>query len=257
VKETIVMIHGMWGTARIWDRFRTWFEAAGHRCIVPTLRFHDLAAGAAPDPALGRTSLVDYVDDLAGEIQRLREPPVIMGHSMGGLLAQMLGARGLAKSLVLLAPAPPAGLLYWNTSAVLTLLSEVTRPGFWKKPVRVTFGECARGIFNRCPEEQRTELYAAWVHESGRATFETAFWYLDRRRTSTVDESRVTCPVMMLAGKDDRLVPLVIARRIAKKYPTMALYRELDGHAHMLQVEPGWEKIAATAKDWIEGDGRR
>ncbi len=196
------------------------------------------------------------MDDLAAEIRRLDPAPVVIGHSMGGLLAQMIGARGLAKCLVLLAPAPPAGLLYWNTSSALTLLSEITRPGFWRKPVRTTFGECSSRIFNRCPEELKRELYAAWVHESGRATFETAFWYFDRRRASAVDESRVTCPIMMLAGREDRLVPPVIARRIAKKYPTMRTYQELDGHAHVLQVEPGWEKVAATVKSWIDGGGR-
>ena len=103
--ETIVMIHGMWGTGSYWENFRDFFEGRGYRCVVPTLRFHDMDPNGLPDPRLGTTSLPDYAADLEKLIRELNVVPILMGHSMGGLLAQILGSRGLAKALVLLTPA--------------------------------------------------------------------------------------------------------------------------------------------------------
>ena len=108
--QTIVMIHGMWGGPWIWGNFKSFFEQRGYRCITPTLRFHDASPGSPPDPGLGNTSLVDYADDLEKEIAALNTVPIIMGHSMGGLLTQILGGRGLGKALVMLTPAAPEGI---------------------------------------------------------------------------------------------------------------------------------------------------
>ena len=99
--ETIFMIHGMFVKGNYWDKFKAFFEEKGYACITPTLRFHDIAPTDKPDPQLGTTSLLDYADDLQQEIEELNQVPIIMGHSMGGLLAQILGSRGLAKVLVL------------------------------------------------------------------------------------------------------------------------------------------------------------
>src|SRR5438445_4111360 len=109
--ETIFMIHGMWGGPWYWENYRRVFEAQGYRCIATTLPYHDMDPQGVPDPRLGTASLLDYVDALALEIAQLDEKPIVMGHSLGGLLAQMLAARGLAKALVLLTPAAPAGVL--------------------------------------------------------------------------------------------------------------------------------------------------
>ena len=110
MSKTIVMIHGMWGTGSHWENFKGFFEGKGYQCVVPTLRFHDMHPNAVPDPRLGTTSLLDYEADLEELIRGLYEMPVLMGFSMGGLLAQILGSRGLARALVLLSPAPPYGI---------------------------------------------------------------------------------------------------------------------------------------------------
>ena len=122
MKDTIVMIHGMWGSSRVWGRYKAYFEAAGYSCLTPVLRFHDVDPASDPDPALGCISLVDYVQDVEKEISNLGVRPILMGHSMGGLIAQLLATKNVAKALVLLAPAPPAGLEIFNISSARTLL---------------------------------------------------------------------------------------------------------------------------------------
>ncbi len=100
--ETVVMIHGMWGSGWYWENFKGFFESKGYQCVVPTLRYHDMDPNGVPDPRLGTTSLLDYAADLEKLIRELHVMSILMGHSMGGLLAQILGSRGLAKALVLL-----------------------------------------------------------------------------------------------------------------------------------------------------------
>ncbi len=152
--ETILMIHGMWCGGWCWRKYKDFFEEKGYNCICPTLRFHDIDPKGLPDPRLGTTSLLDYVEDLEEVIQELGVPPIIMGHSMGGLLAQILGSRGLAKVLILLAPASPHGIIALRPSVIRSFWSSLTKWGFWRKPMRQTFGEA---VYSRV-QSQRIHL---------------------------------------------------------------------------------------------------
>ena len=93
---------------------------------------------------LGTTSLLDYAVDLEKEIKTLESPPIIMGHSMGGLLAQILGSRGLAKALVLLSPAAPAGINTLKPSVLRCFITGFTKYGFWRKPLKAAFSGTMR-----------------------------------------------------------------------------------------------------------------
>ena len=108
MSQTIVMIHGMFGGSWCWDNYRGFFERKGYRCLTPALRYHDVDPKDEPHPGLGTVSLLDYADDLGRAIRSLGEKPVIIGHSMGGLITQILGSRGLGRSLVLLTSAAPS-----------------------------------------------------------------------------------------------------------------------------------------------------
>jgi len=191
--ETIVMIHGMGGGGWYWQNYKEFFEEKGYHCITPTLRFHDVDPKEPPNPQLGTTSLLDYAEDLEKEINRLETPPILMGHSMGGLLAQILGSRGLARALVLLTPAPPRGIMAFNLSVMWTFRSAL-RYGIWKKPFGLTFNAVASSALQLMSPEEQREVYDRCVYESGRAACEIGFWFLDRKRAAEVDESKVTCP---------------------------------------------------------------
>jgi len=227
------------------------FEAAGYRCTAPTLRYHDVEPGAEPDARLGTTSLLDYAADLEGEIRLLGAKPILVGHSMGGLLAQILASRGLARAVVLLAPASPAGVFAIRPSVLRSFWSVQTTWGFWRKPMRQTFAEAAYSMLHRLPAAEQRRVYDAFVYESGRAACEIGYWLLDPARASRVDAARLTCPVLILSGAEDRITPAPVVRRVARKYARVATYRELPGHAHWLVGEPGWEEVAGVALDWL------
>jgi len=250
--DTIVMVHGMWGGGWHWDNYKTFFEGKGYSCITPTLRFHDVNPKEPPDSRLGTTSLLDYAEDLEEEIRKLDAPPILMGHSMGGLLAQILGSRGLAKALVLLTPGAPHGIIALKPSVIRGFWSGLTRWGFWRKSMRPTFKEATYSMLNLLPLEEQKEIYSKFVYESGRAGSEIGFWITDSKGAAKVDESKVTCPVLVIGASQDRITPVSVVRKIADKYSTVSTYKEFANHAHWVIGEPGWQEIAEYASDWLQ-----
>ena len=106
---------------------------------------------------------MQQIDDVQDEIDKLNEPPILMGHSMGGLIAQILGSRGVARALVLLTPASPSGIMTLKPSVIRTFWSAQTKWGFWKKPFRLTFNEVANSILKLLPTQEQKELYDRFV----------------------------------------------------------------------------------------------
>ncbi len=250
--NTIFMIHGMWGAPWYWENYQRVFEAEGYRCVATTLPYHNMDPRGVPDPRLGTASLLDYADALERELGQLGEKPIVIGHSMGGLLAQILGARGLANALVLLTPASPAGIVALTPSVIRSFWSTLTTWGFWKKPMRQTFAEAAYSMLHLLPEEEQKETYSKFVYESGRAAFEIGYWLFDSRGASRVDASKVTCPVLVVAGAQDRITPASVVRRVARKYKAVSTYKEFENHAHWVVAEPQWQEVAEYVVAWLK-----
>jgi len=250
--KTIVMIHGMQGAGWYWEKYKGFFEARGYHCVTPTLRFHDVDPEEPPNPHLGTTSLLDYAEDLEKEIRSLDELPTLMGHSMGGLLAQILGSRGLARALVLLTPASPSGILALRPSVIRCFWSGLKIWGFWRKPVRQTFHEAVYSMLQLLTVEEQKEIYDRFVHESGRAACEIGLWFFDRKGAAKVDEAKVTCPVLVIAGTQDRITLASVVRKVARKYGAVSTYKEFANHSHWVVAEPSWEEIAGYIADWLE-----
>lgn len=250
--ETIFMIHGMMGGSWCWDNYRSFFTEQGYHCVTPVLRYHDIDPRAVPDPQLGTTGLLDYAADLEEEIRRLDTVPVIMGHSMGGLLAQILGSRGLARALVLLTPAAPHGIHCVSYTVVRSFAGLLLRYNSWKKPFRISFGQAVYAMLHLLPPAEQKKVYDRLVWESGRAAFQIGFWFLDRQKASRVDHARVKCPVLVVGAGQDRITPAAVVQKVAAKYGPVATYREYANHAHWILSGPGWREIAADTAAWLE-----
>lgn len=243
------MIHGAFCGPWAFDKFRLPFEAAGYRVHVPLLRHH--GHGAAPPRALGTTSLTDYAHDLAQFVEGLDTSPVLIGHSLGGLLAQMLAAKGLARALTLLAPCAPWGMLPSTMFEVASAGTMFLAGDYWHQPLKPDYGIAAAHSLDRLPPAERHHVFSNFVPESGQATFEIMHWALDMKRAALVHAEAVTCPVLCLAGSHDRINPPATVKRIANRYRGRALFEELEGFSHWLVGEPGWERIAARTLGWI------
>jgi len=242
----------MWGGSWCWDDYKTFFEKKGYHCVAPTLRYHDINPMSQPDSMLGTTSLIDYVDDLEKEILQLDTKPIVMGHSMGGLLAQILGSRNLAKSLVLLTPAPPSGITSFSPSTVKSFWGIFSKWGFWETPNHQMFDDAVYSLLNLMPTDQQKTIFDKFVYESGRATAEIGFYFLDQNKASSVDASKIKCPILVVSGSEDRITPANMVEKIAKKYEPLSTYKLFENHGHWVIGEPGWQEIANYVSEWLD-----
>ena len=250
--RTLVMIHGMWAAPDAWRHWRGYFEGRGWHVLTPALRHHD-APPLEPPAGLGTTSLLSYAEDLETYVARLPAKPVIVGHSMGGLLAQMLAARKLCAAAVLLCPAPPAGVFALHPSVMRAFLRIQLRWGWWRKPHRATYDEAMYGTFNTCTDRLESgREYGRFVHDSGRVLLEIGLPFLDRRRAATVDPAAITCPTLVIGAEKDRLTPAGAVRKVARRYAHVAEHHEFAGQGHWVLGQPGWQEVAAYTADWIE-----
>ena len=247
--ETLFMIHGMWGTGDQWSNYRAFFEAKGFNVVTPTQRHH--VRGQAPDPALGTTSLLDFAADLEQEIKALPENPIIIGHSMGALLAQILCARGLGKAGIFLTPGAPRGIIALTPSVIKSFRRIMMTWGFWRKPTFPTFDEAYYSVYNLLPEDEARTEYDRLTPESGRAAFEIGFALLDGKRASEVDASKIKCPVLVTGSAKDRITPASVIRKIARKYQKTGDYKEFPNHAHWVLGGEGWQDVAGYCLEWM------
>lgn len=244
-----ILIHGMWGTPDVWLNWRAFLEARGWQTLAPALRHHDTPP-LSPSSALGTTSLLDYVADLEAQIRTLPEKPVIVGHSMGGLLALLLSARGLASKAVLLTPAPPSSVIAIRPSNLAAFARIQLTWGWWRRPHRATLAEALSHTFNTADVAEATKLHQAFVHESGRALFEIALPWLDRRGAATVEPGAVSVPLLFVAAEKDKLTPPGVVKRASLRFPG-STYRQYAGQGHWVLGQPGWETIAQDVVAWL------
>ncbi|MBI5521984.1 MAG: alpha/beta hydrolase [Desulfarculus sp.] len=256
--DTLFMIHGMWGGPWCWDNYRAFFQQAGYQCLTPTLRGHDVAPQDPPPPGLGRLSLLDYAQDLESQISALPQPPIIMGHSMGGLLAQMLAARGLGKAAVCITPATPRGVMALRFSVIKSFWSAIWHFRFLGLPHRPTLAEASYSMMHLLTPEEQRQNFGRFVHESGRATAEIGFWLLHwGKKPSAVDEKAIQCPLLVVAAGQDRITPAAVVSQLQKKYTHGATFKVFPEHAHWILAEPGWRDVAGYILDWLQGEAKR
>jgi pimeloyl-ACP methyl ester carboxylesterase len=246
----VVLIHGSWCRGEVWTDVRAAFEARGYTAHAPTLRHHELPSreGAMKVASL---SLRDYTDDLVAFVNSLDSPPLLIGHSMGGLLAQLVAARTRHAGLVAACPAPAAGILAASATSVRATLPHLLRPRAWSKPWRTpTFEQFRRWIANTQTDDVAREIYAGLVYESGRYVWEL-FAALPRLSKATVvDFAAVTTPVLAIGADCDRMVPAVIARKTAARY-AQGTYVEIPQSDHMVFSGATLPVTMGHIDDWI------
>jgi pimeloyl-ACP methyl ester carboxylesterase len=241
-RPPVVMIHGAFCGPWLFDGFAEKFRAAGYDVQCPALRFHDMAP---PPAALGVTGLADYEADLDQSLSVLDGPAILIGHGLGGLLAQLLAARHKVHAVILLAPSAPWGVPPSSLSEIAAAQALLLQVGFWSRVMEPDSAIAGRHLLG---ERQTARL----VPESGRAIFEALHWGLDMNRASEVDAAKVACPLLMLTGSEDHVHPPATVERIAALYRGRAICETIPGMSHWLPDEPGWEAVADKALRWLE-----
>ena len=244
-KPPMLLVHGIMGGAWYFAKWLTFFAARGHPVYALNLRGHH---GSRPVDNFGRVSVMDYVTDARDACYGVRErhpgpPLVLVGHSMGGLVVQKAAESLAPAALVLLSAVPPGGipLLSWplfrreikHVPEMLTSRAVVPDPR-----------DAADLFLNRIEPAEVASFLPLWTPASGRVGREITFGCI------RVDETRITCPVLSVAGADDVAIPVRIQRKTAAKYG--ATFRRYEGNAHFLIWENGWDRIATDVGAWLD-----
>jgi pimeloyl-ACP methyl ester carboxylesterase len=224
--------------------FRRWvrrFEQAGFEAVAPSRRGR-LGVGPAEAKSL---TFQDYVEDTLAVIDALGRSPVIVGHSLGGLVAQRVGELGRARAVALIAPAPP-GMLTAQAVALPRFAPNLPRI-ITGRPFIVGNGACSVLALNRVPEADRPAIHAHLTRESGKVYRSMMFG------TVRIDASKVTVPVFVAGGDDDRIISTRLLAKTARHYGvTPHVY---EGHGHWILEEPGWESVADDILQWLTTSG--
>jgi non-heme chloroperoxidase len=247
--KDIVMVHGANEGGWCFDKFKGVFETLGWTCHAPDLIGHGSDAKDAKTRLVG-VGMGDYLAQLRTLLKTFATPPVLLGHSMGGILVQQLAAEGLARALILVAPAPRSGILPQIDSEKRLDQDMMSLGAFWNTVINPDFDLAKVLTLNCVPEAEQRTLFDKFGPESGLAFFQMFFWMFDRTNATAVDTEAVRCPVLCLIGMDDKIVSPASARATASAYVGL-IFWEIDGHGHMLMLEPGAEDIARRITAWI------
>jgi pimeloyl-ACP methyl ester carboxylesterase len=243
-RRAILFVHGMWGGSWMWDNWLGFFAGRGYICYALNLRGHH---GSKPVPDIGRVPFHDYVADARGVAAAVGSP-ILIGHSMGGLLVQKLAEVADPPAVVLLTPAAPRGIFPLCTLELLRLSLKHALEMLRSRPIRPSLEEAEALLFGRIPPADRRHAYEQLVPESGRMTFDIAV------KGVPVNAARARSPMLVVAAREDRITPAKMVRKIARKYG--ARLRVYEGHAHMVTLEPGWESIAGDVAAWLDKEAR-
>lgn len=235
----ILFVHGMFGGAWMFADWQRRFAELGYSSSAINLRGH---WGSRPAPDVGKVSMHEYVDDALAAAATLGRP-IVVGHSMGGLVAQKLAELDAVCAAVLLCAAPPRGIPVVSPSLLVRQIKHAPAVLF-SRPLMPDRSDAAALMFNRIPPAEHDALLARMVPESGRAGRELSLGVI------AVDERRVRVPVLSVTALDDRFVVPRVGRAIARKYGAESI--ELAEHAHYLLAEPGWERVADAVAGWLE-----
>ncbi len=242
----VIMVHGAFCGGWTFDSFRRPFEAAGHAVLTPDLLGHDGKASVA-----GR-SMTDYAKQIAELCATCEEPPILIGHSMGGLVAQMAAARAKVSRLILLAPSPPWGVPGASLEEAVSAVSLYALGPYWLQAVDPDYSVVERYSLDRMDSVERKALYARMTPESGRALWETLNWWLDPFMTTSATPSGA--PTLAIAGGKDVIHPTATVRQTAARLNgSVEVFAQMS---HWLPGEPGWEAVAERCLDFIVAEGR-
>jgi pimeloyl-ACP methyl ester carboxylesterase len=252
--DPIVLIHGLWMTPRSWEHWKERYESRGHEVITPPwpgLEVEVEALRADPTPLAG-LGFQKVTDHLEGIIRGLDRPPIIMGHSMGGGVTQLLIDRGCGVAAVGIAPATVKGVYDFPLSTIRATLPVLGNPFSRDKATPITKKQFHYNFANTLSREESDTLWERYaVPAANKMLFDLATANFNRNAPTKVDFNKPDrAPYLALAFGEDHVVPPPAACSNAKKYKSGTVaYTRFPGRPHFPGA-PGWEEPADYALDW-------
>jgi pimeloyl-ACP methyl ester carboxylesterase len=257
-RPPVVFIHGLWLLPSSWDRWAELFEEAGYAAVAPSWPDDPETvqeARAHPEVLAGKT-LGQVADHTAEVIGRLTGKPAVLGHSTGGLLAQMIADRGLSAATVAIDPGPFRGVLPLPISALRSAAPVLANPLNRSRAVTLTLDQFKYGWANALDDDEAAELYATYhVAAPGVALMQMANANVNPRSEARLDPANPDRgPLLVMDGEKDHTVPWAIANATYKRQRRNAAVTEIvqmPNRGHSLTIDSGWREVAETALAFV------
>jgi pimeloyl-ACP methyl ester carboxylesterase len=261
--NTIVLIHGFWVTPRSWEDWKAHYESKGYNVIAPAYPGFEVEVEALNEDTTPIEALtVDgVVETMVKAVDALDKPPIIMGHSAGGVFTQLLLDRGYGAVGVAINSAPTEGVKPVPLSQVKATFPVLKNPANRHKAVGFTFDQWNYAFTNGFPEDRARELYDRYhIPASGNVFWGSALANIHPGKDDTYVNYKNPdrAPLLFISGSDDNLMPPKIQKSNAKHYKgegTVTEHVEFEG-PHLLPSYDGWEKVADYALEWAEKHAR-
>jgi non-heme chloroperoxidase len=258
-KTPVVFIHGLWLLPSSWDRWATVFEEAGYMPLTPGWPDdpETVAEANAHPEVFAHKTVGQVADHYAEVVGQLDKKPVVVGHSFGGLLTQIVAGRGLAAASVAVDPAPFRGVLPLPISALRSASPVLANPANRNRAVPLTYEQFRYGFANAVSEGEAKELYETYaVPASGAPIFQAAAANLNPWTEAKVDTKNPDRgPLLIISGEKDHTVPWAIANASYKKQkrnPGVTEIVEIPNRGHALTIDSGWREVADTALNFVQ-----
>jgi pimeloyl-ACP methyl ester carboxylesterase len=258
-RTPVVLVHGLWLLASSWDNWATFFDEAGYAAVAPGWPGDPESvqeAKANPD-LFAQQTIAGTADHYGDAIDRLTKKPAVIGHSFGGLLAQIIAGRGLSAATVSISPAPSRGILPLPISSLRSSFPVLGNPANRKRGVGLTAKQFRYGFGNAVSEQESQQLYDAYsVPGPGQPLFQAATANLNPGTEAKADaRNPARGPLLILSGEKDHTVPWAIANASFKKQHRNEGVTEIAsvaGRGHSLTIDSGWREVADTALQFIK-----
>jgi pimeloyl-ACP methyl ester carboxylesterase len=257
-RQPVVFVHGLWLLPSSWDRWSAFFEEAGFTALTPGWPDDPETveeANAHPEVFAGK-SVGDVADHFEHVIRGLDRKPAVIGHSFGGLMAQILAGRGCSAASVAIDPAPFRGVLPLPISALKAGSPVLGNPANRNRAVPLTYEQFRYSFANAVSEEEAKELYETYaVPAPGKPLFQAATANLNPWTEAKVDtKNPERGPLLIISGEHDHTIPWALAHAAYKKQAHnegVTEITEIKGRGHALTIDSGWRGVAETALAFV------
>ncbi len=253
MKPKIIFIHGMFLTPKCWENWRAYFSELGYDCVAPEWPLHhgppkelrnQIPAG------LGKLSLNDLFQAISATLRSEREPPVVIGHSLGGLIVQKMVSLGLARAGIAICPVAPNRMISLDWGFLKNTAS-ITNPFAGDDPFLMTAEGFQQNFCNSMTKEQSNAAYEAYaVHESRQVLRDIL------GNEAEIDVTLPHVPLLFVGAEKDEIIPSSLVKRNADAYQdarSHSEFIEFSSRCHFIIGQPGWEEVAEAVANWLRG----
>jgi non-heme chloroperoxidase len=258
-RAPVVFVHGLWLLPSSWERWAALFEDLGFSAVTPGWPDDPptVAEARAHPEVFARKTIGQVADHVAGVVKQLKAKPAIVGHSFGGLLAQILAGRGLSAATVAIDPAPFRGVLPLPYSALKSASPVLLNPANRARAVSLTYEQFRYGWTNALGETEGRELFETYhVPGPGSPLFQAAFANLNPWTEAKVDTSNPDRgPLLIIEGDADHTVPWTMAHAAYKRQKRNRGVTEITrmpNRGHSLVIDSGWREVAQAAVAFVK-----